>query len=59
VVGSLSDRQSEYVGSKNSKVFHKSSCPHARRLKPESMIIFSSRQQAIDSGRQPCKTCNP
>ena len=51
--------QAGYVSSKNSKVFHKPTCTHARRLQPDSMVVFSSRQEAIDSGRRPCKTCNP
>ena len=50
---------SGYVASKTSKVFHKPSCTHAARISPKGLITFSTRDQAIQSGRRPCKTCNP
>jgi len=48
-----------YVASKNSGVFHKASCPSAKRINEENKICFKTRQQAIESGRRPCKRCNP
>ena len=50
---------SEYVASKNSKVFHKSDCRSAARINSDNLVTFSSREQAISSGRRPCKICNP
>ena len=47
------------VGSKSSKVFHRSTCPHAQRITPATMITFRTRQEAEQNGRRPCKTCNP
>jgi len=49
----------EYVASKNSKVFHKKDCGAAARISSENLIGFSSRGEAIQSGRRPCKICNP
>lgn len=49
----------KYVASKNSKVFHKPSCPWAERIKPENLIGYSSRDEAIKAGKRPCKRCNP
>jgi hypothetical protein len=49
----------EYVASKNSKVFHKKDCTSARRISSENLVGFSSREEAINSGRRPCKICNP
>ncbi len=49
----------EYVASKNSKVFHKADCRAAARISSENLIGFDSREEAINSGRRPCKMCNP
>lgn len=55
----LKQQQTVYVCSKSSKVYHRPDCPHAKRLSPEKTLTFTSRQQAEQNGRRPCKTCNP
>jgi hypothetical protein len=49
----------EYVASKNSKVFHKKDCRAAARISSENLVGFKTRDEAIQSGRRPCKICNP
>ena len=49
----------EYAASKNSEVFHYSDCSHVEKMKPENLISFMTREEAIASGRRPCKTCEP
>jgi hypothetical protein len=49
----------KYVASKSSKVFHKPDCIWARRIKPENLVYYSSRDEAINAGKRPCKQCNP
>ncbi len=49
----------KYVASKNSKVFHKPDCSSAARIKPENLIGYGSRDDAINDGKRPCKQCNP
>jgi len=49
----------KYVASKNSKVFHKAGCNSARRIKPENLTGYKSREEAINAGKRPCKRCNP
>jgi hypothetical protein len=49
----------QYVASKNSKVFHKPDCIWAKRIKPENLVNYSSRDEAINAGKKPCKQCNP
>jgi len=46
-----------YVASKKSKVFHRADCMWAQRIKPENLIGFNSREEAIRSGRRPCRRC--
>ena len=51
--------ESKFVASKNSKVFHKPDCPFAQQILPKNLVSFGTRNEAIDSGRRPCKSCNP
>ena len=48
-----------YVSSKNSQVFHSPQCRSAKRIKPENLITYSSREEAIKAGKRPCKVCKP
>ncbi|BER92722.1 MBL fold metallo-hydrolase [Atrimonas thermophila] len=49
----------QYVASKNSSVFHYPWCSYAQKIKPENKIYFSTREEAVASGRRPCKVCKP
>jgi hypothetical protein len=49
----------KYVASKNSGVFHKPDCFWAKRIKPENLVGYGSRDEAINAGKKPCKQCNP
>lgn len=48
-----------WTASKNGKVFHRSDCSFNKRISPENFITFDSREQALQTGRRPCKTCRP
>ena len=48
-----------YVGSRNSTVFHRVDCPHARRIKAENRVHFETVEEALAAGRTPCKACRP
>ena len=48
-----------YVASRNSKVFHHPDCGYVKRILPKNLIGFNSREEAIKSGRRPCKKCRP
>ncbi|MBL7214261.1 MAG: hypothetical protein ISS71_01145 [Phycisphaerae bacterium] len=58
-IGGKRTQKTEYVASKTSKIFHRVGCSHAKRINADKAVYFSSRQEAIRTGRQPCKTCNP
>ncbi len=51
--------QVEYVASKSSRIFHRSDCSYARTIDEKNRVHFQSRQEAIDSGRRPCRKCEP
>lgn len=53
------DNQGYYIGSKNSRVFHRPDCSWCDRISSENKVHFRSRRQAINDGRRPCKVCEP
>jgi len=48
-----------YIASKSGKVFHLSTCAAAKTILSENLVTFVSREDALGSGRRPCKKCNP
>lgn len=49
----------KFVASKNSTVFHKPNCSSVKRIKPGNLVTYSTRQQATEAGKRPCKRCEP
>lgn len=54
-----SESPSFYVASKRSEVFHNPNCPYAKKIASYNLIKFKSRDEAINSGRRPCRVCKP
>ena len=52
----LKKEKKEIIGNKITLKFHYSTCPFAKRISTENMIIFSSIQEAKKKGYTPC-TC--
>jgi micrococcal nuclease len=50
-----------YVASRRSQrfVFHRPDCESAKKIRSENLIRFDSRNEALDSGYSPCRTCKP
>ena len=53
------EAQAKFVASKNGKVFHKPDCQFVARISAENLISYDSKEEAIGSGKRPCKRCNP
>jgi hypothetical protein len=51
--------EAKFVASKNSEVFHKPGCQSAQRIKPENLVSYNTRDEAIAAGKRPCSRCNP
>lgn len=49
--------ESTYIGNSSSKKFHRSSCSYLPSK--SSQVFLSSREEAIRSGYDPCKRCDP
>lgn len=54
-----SQNATHYLGNKNTKKFHKSTCSFAKKIKSENLITFESREEAINGNYAPCGKCNP
>lgn len=48
-----------YCGARDSKVFHRCDADHVHLIKPENLVRWKSREEAVAAGRHPCKLCNP
>ena len=57
VVETTQSAQYSYVASVNSKVFHQPDCKWAKKINPRNLIGFKIREDAVKSGRRPCKLC--
>lgn len=53
VVAQIGKTDCVFVGSKNSNKYHLSSCPVAKRIKPENRICFASKEEAERRGYVP------
>lgn len=51
------EENSEYIGNRNSKKFHLSSCANLPAEK--NRVFFDTRQAAVDAGFSPCGNCKP
>ncbi|MGD0552383.1 MAG: Ada metal-binding domain-containing protein [Sedimentisphaerales bacterium] len=51
--------EATFVASKNSQVFHKASCSSAKRISPNNLVSYATRDEAIAAGKKPCERCNP
>jgi hypothetical protein len=49
----------QYVASKNSQVFHLPGCRSVKRISPENLIGYKTRDEAVSAGKRPCKLCTP
>ncbi len=49
----------QYIGSKNTKKYHKEDCQYVKTISDKNKVYFSSSQEAQNEGYIPCKSCNP
>jgi len=57
----MPEEEKYYIASKGSKkfVFHRPDCLSVKRILEKNKILFQTRDQALDSGYSPCRTCKP
>lgn len=55
----ITNADSQYIGNKNSKVYHSSDCKSVEKMSEKNKVVFNSVQEAEDENYSPCKSCNP
>ncbi len=48
-----------FVSSKSSQVFHRADCRWAQNIASDNRVGYKSREEAVQAGKRPCKTCKP
>ncbi len=48
-----------FVASKSSGVFHRPDCRWAQNITGDNRLAYKTREEAIQSGKRPCKSCKP
>lgn len=51
--------EKDYIGNRQSFVFHRPACPFGAKTHPARRIVFSSRWEALMEGYRPCRRCAP
>ena len=59
LISSCGNDEPMFVGSKKSDKYHLPTCKWAKKIKPNHLLEFSTRSDAITSGYFPCKVCKP
>jgi hypothetical protein len=49
----------QFIGSKQSDVYHYPSCFYVSNIKEENKVFFEDAQDAVDQGYHPCSICDP
>ena len=57
--GSSTNVTAAYIGNKNTKKFHRSTCSSVNAMNESNKVGFKTRTEAISAGYTPCKNCNP
>jgi len=49
----------KYCASAAGRIFHRPECEWVRRISPQNLVQYKSRDAAIAAGKNPCQVCNP
>lgn len=53
------DKPTQIVASSARVPFHLSTCNRVRRIPKDKLVVFESRQAALDANHTACPLCNP
>ncbi len=48
-----------FVASRSSSVFHRADCRWAQNIAADNRVGYQSREEALQAGKRPCKSCQP
>ena len=58
-VTKVTNTEIQYIGNKNSKVYHSSDCKSVEKMSEKNKVVFNSAQEAEAENYSPCKSWNP
>ena len=58
-IGDPVEKTVQYIGNRNSKVFHLPGCDSVKDMKDKNKVEFYSRDEAIQLHYKPCDRCKP
>ncbi|MBR3494354.1 MAG: peptidoglycan-binding protein [Clostridia bacterium] len=53
------EQNSIYIGNQNSHVFHFNFCSAVDHMSEKNLVVFHSREEAMEEGYTPCSRCQP
>jgi lipopolysaccharide export system permease protein len=56
---SMPDGREKYVGNVRRHRFHRQDCKWAKKISPDNIHSFDSRDDAVKQGYSPCEVCDP
>ncbi|NSW84098.1 MAG: thermonuclease family protein [Syntrophothermus sp.] len=59
VSGTKTSGTGKYIGNSSSKKFHLPTCEWAQKISLKNRIEFTTREEAVKAGYEPCKVCRP
>ncbi len=51
--------EAAYIGNSHTHTFHRPDCSSVARMSDKNKVTFSSREEAVSAGYDPCEICNP
>lgn len=54
-----STSQGSFVASSSGSVFHRPNCRWAQNITGTNQLAFKTREEAVQAGKRPCRTCKP
>ncbi|MGI6648871.1 MAG: MBL fold metallo-hydrolase [Bacillota bacterium] len=57
MANNASGNTEQFIGNKNSRVFHRSTCSNLPSAK--NRVLYNTREEAVEGGFRPCPSCRP
>jgi hypothetical protein len=59
LISVMKEKKTIYFGNKRSPTIHLPECRWVKKISSQNIVLFNSRQEAVDRGYIPCKICRP
>lgn len=52
-------KETPYIGNRNTRKLHAASCSSVYDMKDKNKVDFTTKEEALEDGYEPCERCNP